>query len=75
MPFKTNDGIHRRMTFRSASVVKPFISMLKVVRAGNIVVLYQQYPHVRSTRDGTGIKLDEQRSVHKGHVDLSRCKR
>ena len=39
MPFKTNEGIQRCMTFRSASVVKPIISMLNVVRGGNIVVL------------------------------------
>ena len=34
IPFKTNEGIQRCITFRSASVVKPLISMQKVVRAG-----------------------------------------
>ena len=43
---------------RSANVVKPLISMQKVVRAGNSVVLYDKNPHIRSTRDGTVIKLD-----------------
>ena len=31
IPFKTNEGVHRCVTFRSASVAKPFISMQKVV--------------------------------------------
>ena len=39
IPFKTNEGIQRCITLRSANVVKPIISMQKVVRAGNIVVL------------------------------------
>ena len=46
------------MTFRSASVVKRFISMQKVVRAGNTVVPHEKNPHIRNTRDGTVIKLD-----------------
>ena len=47
VPFKTNEGIQRCVTFRSASVVRPLISMLKVVRAGNIVVLDEKNPHIR----------------------------
>ena len=39
IPFKTNEGIQWTITFRSASVVKPLISMQKVVQAGNVVVL------------------------------------
>ena len=31
VPFKTNEGIHSYITFRSASVVKHFTSMQKVV--------------------------------------------
>ena len=34
IPFNTNEGIQRCMTFRSADVVKPLISMQKVVRTG-----------------------------------------
>ena len=56
IPFKTNEGIQRCITFRSANVVKPLISMQKVVRAGNIVVLDEMNPHIRNTRDGT-VKL------------------
>ena len=44
IPFKTNVGIQRCITFRSANVVKPLISMQKVVRAGNIVVLDEKNP-------------------------------
>ena len=33
IPFKTKEGIQRCITFRSANVVKPLISMQKVVRA------------------------------------------
>ena len=38
-PFKTNEGLQRCTTLRRASAVKPFVSMQRVVRAGNIVVL------------------------------------
>ena len=61
IPFKTNEGI---ITFRSANVVKPFISMQKVVRAGNIVVLDEMNPHIRNTRDRTVIKLDVNTGVY-----------
>ena len=37
--FKTNEGIQRCISFRSANVVKPLISMQKVVQAGNTAVL------------------------------------
>ena len=58
IPFKTNEGVQRCITFRSANDVKPFISMQKVVRAGNIVVLDEKNAHIRNTRDATVIKLD-----------------
>ena len=64
IPFKTNEGIQRCITFRSANVVKPLISMQKVVRAGNIVVLDEMNPHIRNTRDGTVIKLDVNNGVY-----------
>ena len=34
IPFKTNEGTQRCITFRSANVVNPLISMQKVVQAG-----------------------------------------
>ena len=46
IPFKTNEGIQRCITFRNASVDKHHISMQKVVRAGNIVVLDEKNPHI-----------------------------
>ena len=58
---KTNEGC---ITFRSASVVKPLISMQEVVRAGNIVVLHEKNPHIRNTRDGKVIKLDVSNGVY-----------
>ena len=64
IPFKTNEGVQRCTTFRSANVVKPIISMHKVVRAGNIVVLDEKNPHIRNTRDGTVIKLDVNNGVY-----------
>ena len=54
----------RGTTFRSANVVKSLISMQKVVRAGNIVVLDEKNPHIRNTRDGTVIKLDVNNGVY-----------
>ena len=47
---KTNEGIQRCVTFRSANVVKPLISMQKV--------------HIRNIRDGTVIKLDVSNDVY-----------
>ena len=69
LSFKETEGIHRCIIFRSASVVKPLISMQKVVRAGNIVVVDEEKPHTRNTRDQVG---REEWSVRTGHVDLSR---
>ena len=71
IPFKTNEEIHRCMTFRSASLVKPLISMQKVGRAGNFVVLDEKNPHIRNTRDGTVIKLDVNNAVYK--MDMWTC--
>ena len=64
IPFKTNEGVQRCITFRSANVVKPLISMQKVVQAGNTVVLDEENPHIRNTRDGTVIKLDVNNGVY-----------
>ena len=71
IPLKTNEGIQRCITFRSASVVKPLMSMQKVVRAGNVVVLDERNPHIRSIRDRTTTKLDENSGVYT--VDLWMC--
>ena len=64
IPFRTNEGVQRCITFRSANVVKPLISMQKVVRAGNVVVLDEKNPHIRNIRDGTVIKLDANNGVY-----------
>ena len=56
IPFKTVEGVHRCTKFWS--VVKPLISMRKVVQAGNVVVLGEKNPHIRKIRDNTVIKLD-----------------
>ena len=57
-------GVRRCITFRSANVVKPLISMQKVVQAGNTVVVDEKNPHIRKTRDGTVIKLDVNNGVY-----------
>ena len=62
--FMTNEGIQRCITFRSASVVKPVISMQNVARVGHIVVLDEKIPHIRNIRDGTVIKLDMNNGVY-----------
>ena len=64
IPFKTNEGVQRCITFKSANVVKPIISMQKVVQAGNSVVLDEKNPHIRNTGDGTVIKLHENNGVY-----------
>ena len=70
-PFKTNERIQRCITLRSASVVKPLISMQQVVRAGNVVVLDEKNPHIRNIRDGTTINLDANNGVCT--MDMSIC--
>ena len=72
IPFKTNEGVQRCITSRSANVVKPLISLQNVVRDGNIVVLDEKNPHIRNTRDGTAIKLDVNNCVYTMDVDLPR---
>ena len=56
------------MEFRSANIQEceccHLISMQKVVRAGNIVVLDEKNPHIRNTRDGTVIKRDVNNGVY-----------
>ena len=64
IPFRTNEGIIRCKTFRSATVVKNLTSMLKVVRAGNIVVLDDKNPRIRNIRDGTMTKMDVNNGVY-----------
>ena len=71
IPFKTNEGVQRCITFRSANVVKPLISMPKAVQAGNTVVLDEKNPHIRNTRDGTVIKLDVNNGVYT--MDMRIC--
>ena len=64
IPFKCVEGVHRRIKFRSANVVKPLISMRKVVQAGNVGMLDEKKPHIRNNRDGTVIKLDVNNGVY-----------
>ena len=71
IPFKSVEGVHRCIKFRSASVLKPLISMRKVVQAGNVVVLDEKNPHIRNNRDGTVIKLDVNNGVYT--VDMWVC--
>ena len=73
IPFKSDEGVHLCIKFRSANVVKTLISMRKVVQAGNFVVLDEKHPHIRNNRDGTIIKLYVNNGVvHHGHVGVSR---
>ena len=64
IPFKTNEGIQRCITFRSANVVKTLVSLQKVIREGNIGVRDDRNPHIRNIRDGTVIKLDVNNGVY-----------
>ena len=53
IPFRYVEGVHRCIKIRNANVVKPLISMTKVVKAGNVVVMDEKNPHIRNNRDGT----------------------
>ena len=64
IPFKSVERVHRCIKFRSASVVKPWISMGKVMQACNVVVLDDKNSHIRNNRDGTVIKLDVNSGVY-----------
>ena len=61
---KSVGGAHRCMKFRSANVVKPLISMRKVVQDANVVVLDENNPHIRNNRHGTVVKLDVNSGVY-----------
>ena len=61
IPFKSVGGVKK---IRSAIVVKPLISMRKVVQAGNVVVLNEKNPDIRNNRDGTVIRLDVNSGVY-----------
>ena len=63
IPFKSLEGVHRCINFRTATVVKPLISMIMVVQAGSVVVLDEKNPHIRNNRDGKVIKLDVNNGV------------
>ena len=64
IPFKTNEGIQRCITFRECECCQTSLSKRKVVRAGTIVVLDEKNPYIRNTRDGTVIKLDVNNGVY-----------
>ena len=61
---KSVERVHRSIQFRSANVVRPLISMRKVVQAGSVVVLDEKNPHTRNNRDGTVMKLDVNSGVY-----------
>ena len=63
IPFRSVEGVHRCFEFRSAKVVKPLISMRKVVQAGNVVVLDEKNKHIPNNREGTVMKLDVNNGV------------
>ena len=64
IPFKSVEGPHRFIKFRSPIFVKPLFSIRKVVRAGDVVVLDEKNLHIRNDRDGTVIKLDANNGVY-----------
>ena len=64
IPFKSIKGVYRCIKFRGANVVKPLMSMRKVMQADKVVVLDEKNPHSRNTRDGTVIKLDVNNGVY-----------
>ena len=73
IPFKSVEGVHGCMKFRSASVVKPLISMRKVEQTGNVVVLNEKNPHIpKKSRRHSHQAGCQQRSVHHEHVGVSR---
>ena len=53
IPFRSVERVLRCINFRSTNVVKPLISMRKVVQVGNVVVLDEKSLHIRNNRDGT----------------------
>ena len=54
IPFRSVEGVHRCINFRSVHVVEPLISLRKVVQA-DVVVLDEKNPLIRNGRDGTVI--------------------
>ena len=57
LKFTTCEKIDRVIDFRAAKVMKPFISVAKVIKAGNEVVLNKDNPHIKNEKDGSIIKL------------------
>ena len=64
VPFTTGEGQARKVRFRAAEVMKPLISMVKVVAAGNDVVLDRTNPHIRHRKSGAVTKLGCQNGVY-----------
>ena len=50
--FRTKEGVDRRIQFVVADVVKPLVSMSKVITAGNRVILKDQQPHLVCNKTG-----------------------
>ena len=68
IPFKSVEGVRRCKKIRIASVVKPLLSMRKVVQDGDVVVLDEKNPNIRNNRDGTAMKLDVNNGVYTMHM-------
>ncbi len=54
----------------SANIVKPFISLQKVVRAGNVVVMEEEPAHSKHSRWNNNQDGREQRSVHNNRTSF-----
>ena len=53
----TEMGHKRRTTWQVANVRRPLMSAVKVARAGNVVNLDEQNPHIRNKKTGERIDL------------------
>ena len=65
IPFKTNEGVQRCITFRSASGVKPFIALETLLR------WMKESAHSKHPRRNGDQAGREQWCVHGGHVGLN----
>ena len=58
IPFKTNEGIQRCITFRNIECCQTFHVNAEHCPSRNIVVLDGKKPHIQNIRDGTMFKMD-----------------
>ena len=62
--FKSVEGVHRCIKFRSAKRCEALDLNEKGCASWHVVVLYEKNPHIRKNRDGTVIKLDVNNGVY-----------